>query len=95
VPFYGAQPSEEDAKKVKTPINAQFGELDTRINQGWPAYEAALKANGTPSEGHTYKAANHGFHNDTTPRYDEAAAKQAWERTLAWFNKYLREPPKS
>ena len=90
VPFYGAQPSEEDAKKVKTPINAQFGELDTRINQGWPAYEAALKANGTPSEGHTYKAANHGFHNDTTPRYNEAAAKLAWERTFELFNRTTR-----
>src|SRR5687767_12633837 len=95
VPFYGAQPSSDDAKKVKTPINAQFGELDTRINEGWPAYEAALKASGVPYEGHIYKAANHGFHNDTTPRYDEAAAKQAWERTLAWFNKYLKDQPRS
>jgi len=95
VPFYGANPSADDAKKIKTPINAQFGELDTRINEGWPAYEAALKASGTPYEGHIYKAANHGFHNDTTPRYDETAAKQAWERTLAWFNKYLREQPRS
>src|SRR5687767_1502411 len=95
VPFYGAQPNAEDAKKVKTPINAQFGELDTRINEGWPAYEAALKASGVPYEGHIYKAANHGFHNDTTPRYDEAAAKQAWERTLAWFNKYLKDQPRS
>jgi len=95
VPFYGAQPNAEDAKKVKTPINAQFGELDTRINEGWPAYEAALKASGVPYEGHIYKAANHGFHNDTTPRYDEAAAKQAWDRTLAWFNKYLKDEPRS
>jgi carboxymethylenebutenolidase len=95
VPFYGAQPNAEDAKKVKTPINAQFGELDTRINEGWPAYEAALKASGVPYEGHIYKAANHGFHNDTTPRYDEAAAKQAWDRTLAWFNKYLKDQPRS
>jgi carboxymethylenebutenolidase len=95
VPFYGAMLSADDAKKVKTPINAQMGELDTRINEGWPAYEAVLKASGVPYEGHVYKAANHGFHNDTTPRYDEAAAKQAWERTLGWFNKYLRDQPRS
>jgi carboxymethylenebutenolidase len=90
VPFYGAQPSPEDAAKIKTPINAQFGELDKRINDGWPAYEAALKATGVTYEGHFYQGANHGFHNDSTPRYDEAAAKQAWERALGWFNRYLR-----
>jgi carboxymethylenebutenolidase len=90
VPFYGGQPNAADAAKIKTPINAQYGELDTRINEGWPAFDAALTAAGVPHEGHIYKAANHGFHNDTTPRYDEAAAKQAWERTLGWFNKYLR-----
>ena len=90
VPFYGAPAEPEDAAKIKAPINAQYGELDTRINDGWPAFDAALTAAGVPHEGHIYKAANHGFHNDTTPRYDEAAAKQAWDRTLAWFNKYLR-----
>ena len=95
VPFYGAQPNAEDTKKIKTPINAQYGELDKRINDGWPAFDAALTAAGVPHEGHIYKAANHGFHNDSTPRYDEAAAKEAWDRTLAWFNKYLRDPPKS
>ena len=90
VPFYGGQPNAADAAKIKAPINAQYGELDTRINDGWPAFDAALTSAGVPHEGHIYKAANHGFHNDSTPRYDEAAAKQAWERTLGWFNKYLR-----
>jgi carboxymethylenebutenolidase len=64
--------------------------LDTRVNAGWPPFEAALKANGVTYEAHIYEGANHGFHNDTTPRYDEAAAKLAWQRTLAWFNRYLR-----
>jgi carboxymethylenebutenolidase len=90
VPFYGAQPKPEDAAKIKTPINAQYGEMDTRINEGWPAFDKALTDAGVTHEGHIYKGANHGFHNDSTPRYDEAAAKQAWDRTLAWFNKYLR-----
>ena len=90
VPFYGAQPSAADAAKIKAPINAQYGELDKRITDGWPAFDAALTEAGVPHEGHIYKGANHGFHNDTTPRYDEAAAKEAWQRTLDWFNKYLR-----
>src|SRR5215468_5988252 len=90
VPFYGAQPSAADAAKIKAPINAQYGELDSRITDGWPAFEVALTAAGVPHEGHVYKGANHGFHNDTTPRYDEAAAKEAWQSTLDWFNKYLR-----
>jgi carboxymethylenebutenolidase len=90
VPFYGAQPSAADTAKIKTPINAQYGELDKRINDGWPAFDAALTEAKVPHEGHIYAGANHGFHNDTTPRYDEAAAKQAWQRTLDWFNKYLR-----
>ena len=90
VPFYGAQPSAEDAAKIKAPINAQYGELDARITPGWLAFDAALSAAHIPHEGHIYKGANHGFHNDTTPRYDEAAAKEAWGRTLDWFNKYLR-----
>jgi carboxymethylenebutenolidase len=90
VPFYGTQPSADDAAKIKAPINAQYGELDTRITDGWPAFDAALTAAEVPHEGHIYKGANHGFHNDTTPRYDEAAAKEAWQRTLDWFNKYLR-----
>jgi carboxymethylenebutenolidase len=90
VPYYGVQPGAEDAAKIKAPINAQYGELDTRITSGWPAFDAALNAAHVPHEGHIYKGANHGFHNDTTPRYDEAAAKEAWDRTLDWFNKYLR-----
>jgi carboxymethylenebutenolidase len=90
VPFYGSQPSAADAAKIKAPINAQYGELDTRITGGWPAFDAALTEAHVTHEGHIYKGANHGFHNDTTPRYDEAAAKEAWQRTLDWFNKYLR-----
>jgi carboxymethylenebutenolidase len=90
VPFYGLQPNATDAAKIKAPINAQYGELDTRITSGWPAFDAALNQAGVPHEGHIYKNANHGFHNDTTPRYDEAAAKEAWQSALDWFNKYLR-----
>jgi len=89
VPFYGAQPSAAEAAKIKTPINAQYGELDARITEGWPAFDAALTAAQVPHEGHVYKGANHGFHNDTTPRYDDAAAKEAWQHTLDWLNKYL------
>lgn len=90
VPYYGGQPAPEDVPKIKAPINAQYGELDTRINAGWPAFDAALTQAGVPHEGHIYPKANHGFHNDTTPRYDEAAAKEAWSRTLAWFDKYVK-----
>jgi carboxymethylenebutenolidase len=90
VPFYGGQPSAADTAKIKAPINAQYGELDARITSGWPAFDAALAAANVPHEGHTYKGANHGFHNDTTPRYDEAAATEAWRHTLEWLNKYLR-----
>ena len=89
VPFYGSQPELADVPRIKAPINAQYGELDPRITDAWPAYDAALTAAKVPHEGHVYKAANHGFHNDTTPRYDEAAAKLAWERTLGWFGTYL------
>jgi carboxymethylenebutenolidase len=90
VPFYGLQPSAADVAKIETPISAQYGELDTGITGGWPAFNAALTAAKVPHEGHVYKGANHGFHNDTTPRYDEAAAKEAWQHTLDWLNKYLR-----
>ena len=90
VPFYGGQPSAADVAKIKAPIQAHYGELDERINMGAPAYHKALTDAGVTNESHTYPRAQHGFHNDTTPRYDEAAAKQAWERTVAWFNKYLR-----
>ncbi len=90
VPCYGAQPDAAGAAKIKAPINAQYGELDTRITSGWPAFDAELTAAGVPHEGHIYKNANHGFHNDTTPRYDQAAASEAWGHALDWFNKYLR-----
>jgi carboxymethylenebutenolidase len=88
VPFYGSQPSAADAAKIKAPLLAHYGELDKRITSGWPAFDAALK--NVVHEGYVYPGANHGFHNDTTPRFDEAAAKLAWQRTLDWFNKYLR-----
>jgi carboxymethylenebutenolidase len=90
VPFYGTQPAADDAAKIKAPVLANYGELDTRITSGWPGFDAALTAAHVPHEGYVYKGANHGFHNDTTPRYDEAAAKLAWQRTLDWLNKYLR-----
>jgi carboxymethylenebutenolidase len=90
VPFYGAQPSAADAAKIKAPLLLHYASLDTRINGGWPAYEEALKANHATYTAYIYEGANHGFHNDTTPRYDETAAKLAWQRTLDFFNKYLR-----
>lgn len=90
VPFYGSQPPAADVAKIKAPLLLQYAGLDTRINAGWPAYEEALKANHVTYTMHMYDGANHGFHNDTTPRYDEAAAKLAWQRTLDFFNKYLR-----
>ncbi len=90
VPFYGGAPADADVPKIKAAVLAHHGELDTRLAAGWPAYDAALTAAKVPHEGYIYPKANHGFHNDTTPRYDEAAAKLAWERTIAWFNKYLK-----
>ncbi|MBD8621959.1 YghX family hydrolase [Pseudomonas sp. CFBP 13727] len=89
VPFYGRQADAKDVAKIKAPLLLHFGELDTRINEGWPAYEAALKAAGKTYEAYIYPGANHGFHNDSTPRYGKAAADLAWERTLGWFEKYL------
>ena len=89
VPYYGGQPSAEEAAKIKAPLMAQYGELDTRITSGWPDFNTALTAAKVTHEGFVYMGANHGFHNDTTPRYDEAAAKLAWERSLGWFKKYL------
>jgi carboxymethylenebutenolidase len=88
-PFYGGQPSADDTAKIKAPIQAHYGELDTRITSGWPAWDKALTDAKVTHEGYVYMGANHGFHNDTTPRYDEAAAKLAWQRTLDWFKKYL------
>jgi carboxymethylenebutenolidase len=89
VPFYGGAPADADVPKIKAAVLAHHGELDTRLAAGWPAYDAALTAAKVPHEGYIYPKANHGFHNDTTPRYDEAAAKLAWQRTIGWFNKYL------
>ena len=89
VPFYGRQPKAEDVPRIKAPLLLHYGELDTRINEGWPAYEEALKANGKTYAAHIYPGANHGFHNDTTPRYDQAAAELAWSRTLAFFAENL------
>ena len=89
VPFYGRQASADDVPKIQAPLLLQYGELDERINAGWPEYEAALKANDKVYEAHIYPGANHGFHNDSTPRYDEANAKLAEDRTLAWFKQYL------
>src|ERR1700733_12423108 len=90
VPFYGAPPAAADVPKIKAAVLAHHAELDTRLASTWPAYDAELTAAGVPHEGYIYPKTNHGFHNDTTPRYDEAAAKLAWQRTLDWFNKYLR-----
>jgi carboxymethylenebutenolidase len=89
VSFYGAQPSADDAARIKAPFLAHYAELDTRITTGWPAFDIALSAAHVPHEGHVYTGANDGFHNDSTPRYDEAAAKLAWQRTLDWLNRYL------
>ena len=90
VPFYGVQPNAADTAKIKAPLLAHYAELDTRITSGWPAFDAELTKAHVTHEGYVYAGANHGFHNDTTPRYDEAAAKLAWQRTQDWFNKYLR-----
>ena len=90
VPFYGNQASAEDAAKIKSPLLIHYAASDERINAGWPAYEAALKAANVPHTMHMYPGTQHGFNNDTTPRYDEAAAKLAWQRTIEFFNKYLR-----
>ncbi len=89
VPFYGRQAAVEDVPKIEAPLMLQYGELDERINAGAAAYSAALEANGKTFEEHFYANANHGFHNDSTPRYDEAMAELAWDRTIGWFNTYL------
>jgi carboxymethylenebutenolidase len=89
VPFYGRQAAAADVPKIQAPLLIHYAGLDERINQGWPDYEAALKANGKAYTVHFYPGVNHGFHNDTTPRYDEAAATLAWDRTVAFFNEHL------
>ncbi len=90
VPFYGNHPAAADAAKVKAPLLIHFAGVDERINAGWPAYEAALKAAGVSYTAHQYAGTQHGFNNDTTPRFDAAAARQAWDRTIAFFNQHLR-----
>ncbi|MEM6804402.1 MAG: dienelactone hydrolase family protein [Bacteroidota bacterium] len=90
VPFYGRQVGADLVPDIQAPLLLHFGELDTRVNEGWPAYETALKEHGKSYEAHIYENANHGFHNDSTPRYDEASAKLAWQRTIDFFNKHLR-----
>jgi carboxymethylenebutenolidase len=90
VPFYGMQPPAADVARIKAPLLLHYAEVDERINAGWPAYEAALKANRVTYTAHIYPGTNHGFHNDTTPRYDQAAATLAWDRTIAFLNTALR-----
>lgn len=90
VPFYGAAPPVEDVPKIKAALLLHFAETDPGINGRWPAYEAALRANGVRYEAYVYPGTNHGFHNDTTPRYDDAAAKLAWQRTTDHFHKTLK-----
>ncbi len=89
VPFYGRQAPADKVAAIKAPLLLHYAENDQGVNAGWPAYEAALKQNDKVYEAYVYPGTMHGFHNDSTPRYDEAAAKLAWERTVAWFNKYL------
>lgn len=89
VPFYGRQARPEDVPRIRAPLLVHLAENDPRINEGWPAYEAALKAAGTTYEGHIYPGTHHGFHNDSTPRYDAEAAELAWSRTIAWFRTHL------
>ncbi len=90
VPFYGGQPAAEDVPSIKVPLALHFAGLDTRVNAGWPAYEAALMEHQKEYTAHFYPDVNHGFHNDTMPRYDEEAAKLAWKRTIDFFNERLR-----
>lgn len=89
VPFYGGQPPVDKVSEIKAPLLLHYAGLDTRVNEGWPAYEAALKEKKKIYEAYIYPEVNHGFHNDTTPRYDKAAAELAWSRTVDFFKKYL------
>jgi len=90
VPFYGSQPPPADVAKIKAPLLIHYAALDERINAGWPAYEAALKANKVAYTAYIYEGTNHGFHNDTTPRYDKAAAALAWDRTIEFLSKTVK-----
>jgi carboxymethylenebutenolidase len=89
VPFYGSQPAKELVPQIKAPLLLHYAELDTHVNEGWPAYESALKENHKEYTAYIYPGVNHGFHNDTTPRYDKAAAELAWKRTIDFFTKKL------
>lgn len=89
VPFYGGQPTAEEAAKINAPLLLQYAGLDTRVNEGWPAYEAALEANNKEYKAYIYPNVNHGFHNDSTPRYDKEAAVLAWTRTIEFFKEKL------
>ena len=90
VPFYGMAPAAADVAKIRAPLLIHYAATDERINAAWPAYEAALKANNVPYTAYTYAGTNHGFHNDTTPRYDKAAATLAWDRTIEFLNRTLK-----
>ncbi|WP_425051692.1 YghX family hydrolase [Psychromarinibacter sp. S121] len=90
VPFYGRQADAADVPMIEAPLLLHYAALDERVNAGWPAYEAALQEHGKTFTAHIYDGANHGFHNDTTPRYDEDAATLAWNRTVGFFDQYLR-----
>ncbi|MEP6684744.1 MAG: dienelactone hydrolase family protein [Parafilimonas sp.] len=90
VPFYGTQPKAEDVPNIQAPLLLHYAGLDTHVDEGWPAYEAALKANNKKYTAYIYPNVNHGFHNDTTPRYDKPAADLAWQRTIDFFNENLK-----
>ena len=90
VPFYGGQPDSEDVPKIQSPLLLQYAELDKRVNEGWPAYEASLKEHKKEYTAYIYPGVNHGFHNDTTPRYNKEAATLAWQRTIDFFNEKLK-----
>jgi carboxymethylenebutenolidase len=89
VPFYGGQPAAEDVARIRAPLLIHHAEHDERVNAGWPAYEAALEKAGVDYTEYTYDDTNHGFHNDTTPRFDEGAADLAWRRTIEFFRRKL------
>jgi carboxymethylenebutenolidase len=91
VPYYGGQPTAEEASLIKTPLLLNYAGLDTRVNEGWPAYEAILKKNNVENTAYFYANVNHGFHNNTTPRYDEAAATLSWNRTMSFFKEKLNK----
>jgi carboxymethylenebutenolidase len=91
VPFYGRQPAAGDVPNIKAPLLIHYAGVDEGVNAGWPAYEAALKANNVKYTAHIYEGAQHGFNNDTTPRFDEKSARLAWQRTVDFFNQNLRK----